>query len=92
TGFDRAREPVNVFNLGTTDRIAVRTIAEKVVAAHGGRARIDFTGGPRGWVGDIPQQLLAIDRIRRLGWAPSTDSAGAIDRTIAEMQRESAAP
>lgn len=88
TGFDRAREPVNVFNLGTTDRISVRSIAEKVVAAHGGRARIDYTGGPRGWVGDIPQQLLAIDRIRRLGWNPSTDSAGAIDRTIAEMRRE----
>ncbi len=86
-GFDRARETVNVFNLGSTDRISVRTIAEKVVAAHGGRARIEFTGGPRGWVGDIPQQLLSIERIRRLGWSPSTDSAGAIDRTIGEMRR-----
>ena len=86
TGFDRAHETVNVFNLGTTDRISVRTIAEKVVAAHGGTARIEYTGGARGWVGDVPQQLLAIDRITRLGWRPHLDSAGAIDKTIAEIR------
>jgi UDP-glucose 4-epimerase len=82
---ERAAERVNVYNLGTTDRISVREIAEKVVASHGGRARIDFTGGETGWTGDIPQQLLAIDRVRRLGWAPSGTSAHAVDRTIAEM-------
>lgn len=91
TGFDRAHETVNLFNLGTTDRIPVRTIAEKVVAAHGGRARIEYTGGPRGWVGDVPQQLLSIDRMRRLGWKPRHDSAGAIDKTIAEMRAPSPA-
>jgi len=82
---ERAQDPVNIFNLGTDDRISVREIAEKVVAAHGGRARIEYTGGQRGWVGDIPQQLLAIDRIRSLGWRPSTNSAGAVDRTISEL-------
>ncbi len=82
---DRASATVNLFNLGTTDRISVREIAEKVVAAHGGRARIEMTGGERGWVGDVPQQLLAIDRMRALGWTPKLTSAEAIDRTIAEM-------
>ena len=87
-GVERAHEPVNVFNLGNSDRITVREIAEKVVAVHGGRARIEYTGGPKGWIGDVPQQLLAIDRIRRLGWAPRLNSAGAIDRTIAELRSE----
>lgn len=82
-----ATERVNVFNLGTDDRTSVREIAEKVVAAHGGRARIDYTGGERGWVGDVPQQLLAIDRIRRLGWGPRHSSAQAVDLTIREMAR-----
>ncbi|HTZ62443.1 MAG TPA: NAD-dependent epimerase/dehydratase family protein [Thermoplasmata archaeon] len=85
TATDRTHDPVNVFNLGTRDRISVREIAEKVVAAHGGRARIEFTGGTQGWVGDVPQQLLAVDRIRALGWEPRWNSAEAIDRTIAEM-------
>ncbi len=82
---DRDLGPVTIHNLGTTDRISVREIAEKVVAAHGGRARIEYTGGARGWVGDVPQQLLAIDRIRKLGWHPRYTSAGAIDRTIEEL-------
>jgi UDP-glucose 4-epimerase len=82
---DRADAPVNVYNLGTHDRISVRTLAEKMVAAHGGTARIEFTGGERGWPGDIPQQLLAIDRIRALGWSPPRSSAEAVDRTIAEL-------
>jgi UDP-glucose 4-epimerase len=83
---DRAAGPVNTFNLGTRDRTSVRQIAEKVVAAHGGRARIEYTGGERGWAGDVPVQLLAIDRMERLGWTPRHSSDEAIDRTIAEIQ------
>jgi UDP-glucose 4-epimerase len=82
---ERAHDRVNLFNLGTTDRLSVREIAERVVVACGGRARIDYAGGDRGWVGDVPQQLLAIDRVRSLGWTPRLTSAEAVDRTIAEM-------
>jgi UDP-glucose 4-epimerase len=85
---DRAAEPVNVFNLGTRDRTTAREVAEKVVAAHGGSARIEYTGGERGWVGDVPQQLLAIDKIEQLGWRPRFSSSGAVDHTIEEMARE----
>jgi len=84
---DRASEAVNIFNLGSTDRITVREIAEKVAAAHGSRTRIEYTGGPRGWAGDVPQQLLAIDKAVALGWHPQYTSAEAIDRTIGEMAR-----
>jgi UDP-glucose 4-epimerase len=84
-GGERSSAPVNIFNLGTEDRITVREIAEKVITAHGGRARIEYTGGERGWTGDVPQQLLAIDRIKALGWRPTTNSAGAVDRTIQEL-------
>jgi UDP-glucose 4-epimerase len=84
---DRAHDRVNVFNLGTADRISVREIAEKVVAANGGRARIEYTGGSTGWVGDVPQQLLAVDRIRALGWTARRTSAQAVDETIAELIR-----
>ncbi|MCI4357095.1 MAG: NAD-dependent epimerase/dehydratase family protein [Thermoplasmata archaeon] len=84
---ERAHERVNVFNLGTADRISVKEIAEKVVRAHGGSARIEYTGGSTGWVGDIPQQLLAVDRLRALGWTAQRSSAEAVDMTIAEMVR-----
>jgi len=79
-------EPVNIFNLGSEDRISVHDIAEKVVRAHGSRAEIVYTGGSRGWVGDVPQQLLSIEKARRLGWRPSLTSAQAVDRTIDELK------
>ncbi len=80
-----APQPANFFNLGAADRITVREIAEKVVRAHGGSARIEYGGGSKGWVGDVPFQLLSIEKLKALGWAPSYTSAGAIDRTIAEL-------
>jgi UDP-glucose 4-epimerase len=85
---DRVAETVNIFNLGSEDRSSVREIAEKVVAVHGNRAQIEYTGGVRGWPGDVPQQFLAIDRLRALGWRPRYSSSGAIDRTIAEIAAE----
>ncbi len=92
TAADRADAAVNLFNLGAQDRTSVREIAEKVVVAHGGTARIEFSGGERGWAGDVPQQLLAIGKIRALGWEPSTPSVGAIDRTIQEMLERRSRP
>lgn len=85
---DRGREPVNVYNLGTADRTSVREIAEGVVAALGGRASIAYTGGERGWAGDVPQQLLSIERISRLGWAPRKSSHDAVHETIATFARK----
>jgi len=82
---ERTNARVNLFNLGNLDQITPREIGEKVVAAHGGRAHIEFTGGDRGWVGDIPVQLLSIRRIQALGWQPRWSSAQAVDRTIEEM-------
>jgi len=83
---------VNVFNLGAEDRISVREIAEKVVRAHGGRATIAYGRSDRGWVGDVPQQLLAIEKVKAVGWRPSRSSGEAIDRTIAELLERSSAP
>jgi len=82
---EQARDPVNLFNLGTADQITAREIGEKVVAAHGHHARIEYTGGERGWTGDVPVQLLSIRRMQALGWQPRWNSAEAVDRSIEEM-------
>ena len=85
---ERAAGPVEVFNLGTEDQISAAAIAQKVVAAFGGGARIEFTGGERGWVGDVPRQLLATERLRALGWRPRFTSGEAIDQAIALLRSE----
>jgi len=82
---ERAHDRVNLFNLGATDQISAREIGEKVVAAHGNHARIEYTGGERGWTGDVPVQLLSIQRMQALGWKPRWNSAQAVDLAIKEL-------
>jgi UDP-glucose 4-epimerase len=84
---EKAAAPVNVYNVGTGDRLSVAEIAKLVVAACGGRARLEFTGGERGWTGDIPQQLLSIERLAQLGWRPTRTSREAVEMTVREIAR-----
>ena len=68
----------NVFNIGGTTRCSVRRMAEIVVEESGLDARIAFTGGDRGWIGDVPSVEYDTGRIRSLGWAPALDSEQAV--------------
>ena len=69
---------VNLFNVGGTTRCSVRRLAEIVVEEAGLSARIDYTGGDRGWIGDVPSVDYDVSRILALGWTPRLDSEGAV--------------
>jgi len=72
---DRARGLVNTFNIGSEDWIDVRSIAGIVAGEMGLPAvRYRYTGGERGWVGDVPRMQLSLAKIRALGWEPETGS------------------
>ncbi len=61
--------PFTCLNIGSEDGIDVTTIAS-IVADEMGLSDVSFhyTGGDRGWVGDIPRMLLSIEKLRSLGW------------------------
>ena len=70
-----AKEPVNTFNIGSEDWIDVKTIADIVAAEmHLNKVRQRFTGGARGWVGDVPKMQLGVEKIKALGWKPRLGS------------------
>ena len=82
-------EPFNLCNLGSDDTISVRRIAEIVVAETGcTEASIEYTGGDRGWAGDIPKAMLAIDRLRELGFVPTYNSEDAVHHTVRALIEE----
>lgn len=70
--------PVNLYNLGTTTATTVTTIAEIVAQELGLDPEFSFTGGDRGWVGDVPLMQLSIDRLRSLGWDANYSSDDAV--------------
>ena len=82
-------EPFNLCNLGSDDTISVRRIAEIVVEETGCQdASIEYTGGDRGWAGDIPKAMLAIDRLRGLGCVPTYNSEDAVRHTVRALIEE----
>jgi UDP-glucose 4-epimerase len=81
-----ASEPYNVLNIGSEDWVDVRTIADIIVEEMelpGVRYR--FTGGDRGWVGDVPKMQLAVDRLKAIGWKPDTGSAESVRSAVRSL-------
>lgn len=81
TAVERMSEDVNLFNIAGADRCTVRRMAEIVIDESGLPARIEYTGGDRGWTGDVPRVDLAVDRLLAAGWAPTMTAEDAVRRT-----------
>jgi UDP-glucose 4-epimerase len=82
------REPFMLFNVATGDYVTVREIVQialEVLGLDPVETSIEYGEDPRGWKGDVPVVRLNIDRIRELGWRPSTGSAGALRRSMEAM-------
>jgi len=76
---ENATNQINVFNLGSIDTIDVTAIADIVVAEMGLEdVTYNYTGGSRGWKGDVPRMMLAIDSLMQLGWKPRFNSRESI--------------
>jgi UDP-glucose 4-epimerase len=88
---DRANKPYDVFNVATDDYITVREIADLAVAVSDLRpdqVRYDFTGGDRGWKGDVPIVRFDCAKIRALGWMNRRSSAEALRDAMEAMRKE----
>ncbi len=79
---ERAREPVNVYNLGTQDYCTVDDSLGWICAELGVNPRRRYTGGERGWVGDSPFIFLDTARVRALGWQPKVSIREGVLRTL----------
>jgi UDP-glucose 4-epimerase len=86
---DRADAKLNYFNIGTADSATtVRYIAEAVIKRQSPSAKIRYTGGNKGWVGDVPKFNYSIEKLKKLGWSPRLSSSAAVDRAVEEIVAE----
>jgi len=74
-------EDVNIFNIGSEDTISVIEIAKIVSEKMKLTPEFKFTGGKRGWRGDVPKMFLSIDKIKELGWKPRYNSERSVEET-----------
>lgn len=79
----------HVLNLGSGDQVSIAEIARIVAGTFGtARTRIRYTGGKRGWRGDVPTMQLDVSRVNRLGWHARFRSREAVETAVRRMHAE----
>jgi len=85
---EHADAQLNTYNLGTRTTTSVRTIADVVSEEMDVDPDYEYTGGDRGWTGDVPKMRLSVEKLRALGWEPPGSSDEAVRRATRDLVRE----
>lgn len=80
-------EIFDIFNVATGDYITVSEIAELAVECLSLQAHphFEYSGGDRGWKGDVPIVRLNTDHIRNLGWACQLNTREALRSSLLSL-------
>jgi len=86
---DDGEKKVDVYNVGSLDRVGVRRIAE-IVGEEMGLEGLEFrfaggVDGGRGWKENVKTMRLSVERLGSLGWKPVLTSEEAIRRGCGEI-------
>ena len=67
--FNKAKKKINYFNLGTTGSTKVKKITKEVLKCMNlEKVKIIYSGGKRGWPGDVSKVRLDNSKIKKLGF------------------------
>jgi len=81
----------DVYNVATDDYITVTDIANiacRVLGLNEECVKFSYTGGDRGWKGDVPSVLFSVEKIKNLGWSAMFNSSEAITQSLLSMKKE----
>ena len=74
-----------IFNIGSEDTIDVDGIADIVAEEMSLEPEYEYTGGEKGWDGDVPEMRLSIEKLKSEGWKPSRNSSESVRKTVREL-------
>ena len=83
-----------MYNVATGDYITVTEIARLAIEVAGlapESVQLEYTGGDRGWKGDVPVVRLNTNRIRGLGWTCRRNSRQALCVSMHSMLEDARA-
>jgi len=84
---EKSSGPLAVYHAAGIGETSVREIAEIVLASTGrSDAKIRYTGGDRGWPGDVPRFRYDISRLQALGWTPQRHSTDAVRHAVERIK------
>jgi UDP-glucose 4-epimerase len=85
---EHATGDLNTFNLGTRTTTSVDRVADIVADELGVDPDYEYTGGDRGWTGDVPRMRLSVEKLSALGWEPPGSSDDAVRRGARDLVAE----
>lgn len=82
----KSDEEVNIFNIGSEDATNPTRIGEIIVEEMKlANVKFNYTGGSRGWKGDVPRMMLGIDKLKGLGWKYEWASERSVRETVRSL-------
>jgi UDP-glucose 4-epimerase len=80
---ERTDEKVNCFNVAANSTTTVDRIVEIVINKTDCKGiNISYSGGDRGWIGDVPKFNYETSKINDLGWEPTMSSDEAVNLSV----------
>ena len=74
---------MEAYNLANDETIKVKDLAPIIVDEMGIKnVKYRFTGGDRGWIGDVPITILSFEKAKKLGWRTKISLEEAVRRTV----------
>jgi len=86
---DKSKEDVNIFNIGSEGTISATGIGRAIVEEMKlSEVKFIYTGGSRGWKGDVPRMRLDIEKLKDIGWKPAYTSERSVRETARTLLEE----
>jgi UDP-glucose 4-epimerase len=83
---EHATGTYSVYNIGSEDWVDVIAIADIICREMGlSGVTYRFTGGDRGWVGDVPKMQLSVEKMKKNGWSPGIGSKESVTAAVRSM-------
>ncbi|MHA1340693.1 MAG: GDP-mannose 4,6-dehydratase [Promethearchaeota archaeon] len=77
------RQWYDYYNIGSEDWVTVDELALILEEELGLKnVKHKYTGGEKGWIGDVHKLLLSIEKIKKLGWKPKVSFKEAVRRYV----------
>ncbi|MFC7096324.1 NAD-dependent epimerase/dehydratase family protein [Halobaculum marinum] len=85
---EHGERDLNTYNLGSRTTTSVNRIADIVADEMGLDPDYSYTGGDRGWTGDVPKMRLSVEKLSALGWEPPASSDDAVRAATRDLLAE----